>query len=298
MVAKRKASEVVAAVAEDYVIDWWAQPRRAFKRGFLAYTPGRSGPAGAAKRRAAIGVTVEDPAGADATPIPAASFEEIGVLPSWLKQALKEGGCHKPIPIQAQAVPIALAGQNLAGITSATPADRATTYLLPAIVHTEDQSPLSADEPGPVTLILAPTREIVQQIAAEAARLLKFSSRSSRHAKGLRIACVHEGGSRKEQLAQLGAHGAHLVVGTPERLHEMGMQEQVSFLRVTFLVLDGTDAMWRLGVWDQVESISSWIRPERQTLILTSQRRPKGLAELEGKLCFAGGTPVKISESW
>ncbi|CAE8664507.1 unnamed protein product, partial [Polarella glacialis] len=145
---KRKAADEVhhSSASE---MDWRAQPRRPFKRVFVPYNPEAvdmaGGAAAVAARRKALGVDlIDDPAGEDATAPPFESFEELGVLPPWLLQALRDDGFTEPSPMQAQALPVALSGQNT--IVVGADAERATqagVYLLPAILQAIDQPLLS-----------------------------------------------------------------------------------------------------------------------------------------------------------
>jgi len=290
MGTKRK---VVAEAAEAAVVDWRSYARRPFKRGFIPYCA-RTSAAEAAKRRTAAGIElVQDAAGFETTPAPLEAFEELGVLPPWAKEALAELECLEPTPIQAMALPIIIAGQSFIG--QAPPGSgQALSFLLPGVVHIEDQPPLEELDPGPIVLAVAPTRERAAQIALEASKLLDKSSRSRFHPGGLRSACLHEGGTRKEQLKQLGPSGTHIVVGTPGRVHDLASKDQLPLLRVTFLVIEGLDQILELGLGDQLREISSWVRPERQMAIF-SATWSKEASELAGELCFPGGSPVHVS---
>lgn len=106
--------------------------------------------------------------------------------------------------------------------------------------------------------------------------------------------CLHEGGSRKEQLTELGPCGAHFVVGTPKRIHDMANKDQLSLLRVTYLILDGADRMLTAGLQEEVVGLAAWVRPEHQTAIF-SATWPRPLHELASRLCFAGGDPVRFA---
>lgn len=274
-------------------IDWTTQPRRPFKRGFVPYGLGTHTVAEAKKRRKAIGIgQIEDPAGEDATPPPIDAFEELGVLPPWLLEALRDDERYEPWPMQAQTLPIAAAGQNIIGIAR-TGCGQAASYLLPGIVHIDDQPPLTDEEPGPVVLILTSSQESAAKVWDEAKSLLRYSSRGD-SGGGLRAVNVSGGGSRKEKLEELTAAGAHIVMGTPKRLHDMAMKEQISLLRVTYFVLDGAGSMLDLGFLKEVQEIAGWVRPERQTLLF-STTWPKAMHELSLELCRAGGQPVRIN---
>merc|ERR1719265_2391815 len=87
----------------------------------------------------------EDPLGTEMTPPMVESFEGLGALPHWMLDALREDGCYEPTPLQQQALPIALAGQNMAVVAKAG-SGQAMAYLLPAAVHMEDQPPISEED--------------------------------------------------------------------------------------------------------------------------------------------------------
>lgn len=94
-------------------------------------------------------------------PAPSMFFEEGGFPDYAMKEILKQGFPH-PTPIQAQGWPIALSGRDLVGIAQ-TGSGKTLAYILPAIVHIINQPRLLRDE-GPIVLVLAPTRELAQQI--------------------------------------------------------------------------------------------------------------------------------------
>lgn len=284
---------VNAEAAEPYVVDWRAQERRPFRRGFMVYGPGEADPEQVFEQRRELGISVvEDPAGEDATPPPAESFEELGVLPPWLLETLQQSERVEPSPLQAQALPIALAGQNL--VVNARPSlGQAAALLILAAVHMEDQPPLAGEDPGPVVLLLTHTQELAAQVAQEADSLLRLSKRSTKHPKGFRCVNVSGGGARSEKLKELGSAGAHIVVGTPKRVHDMASKEQISLLRVTLLALDGVERVLELGHAKEVGDLAGWVRPERQTVLLASTW-PRPAAELSKELCFSGGPPVHI----
>ncbi|CAK0884226.1 unnamed protein product, partial [Prorocentrum cordatum] len=172
---KRKAEGAAAGrAAEPYKVDWRTQERRPFRRGFIGYGPCGVAPAAAVKRRKKLGIdSVEDPAGEDATPLPLESFEAAGVVPGWLLEALQEADRFEPSPIEAQALPIVLAGQNLIAVVAGGASKEAAggtgsaAYLVPAAVHAEDQAALEEEDPGPIVLVLA-AQDLCARIAAEA----------------------------------------------------------------------------------------------------------------------------------
>lgn len=94
-------------------------------------------------------------------PEPVLSFEEAG-FPDYVMTELRKMGFKSPTAIQSQGWPIALSGRDMVGIAS-TGSGKTLSYILPAIVHINNQSRLIRGD-GPIALILAPTRELAQQI--------------------------------------------------------------------------------------------------------------------------------------
>lgn len=281
--------------AEPYVVDWRTQARRPFKRGFIPYG-GDSlvSSEQLEEHRNAIGVSiVEDPVGDDVTPPPVESFEELGASPPWLLEGLREVELLEPTPLQGQALPVALAGQNLVAVARQGAGQDVASVVL-AAVHVEDQPPLAPGDVGPIVLVLTTSQELAGKFAEEANRLLKLSQRSAKHKKGVRCVNVSGGGARSEKLKELGNAGAHIIVGTPKRVHDMASKEQISLLRITLLILDGVDRVLELGFAKEVGNLSGWVRPERQT-VLFAGTWPRPAAELAKELCFTGGPPVHIS---
>jgi len=301
MVAKRKASawlDEEAEEADSYSVDWWTECRRPFRRGFVPYGPGVAPVAEAVLRRKRLGLEImREPTGEGMTPCPLDSFEEVGVLHPWLLEALRDDGCYEPTALQAQALPIVLAGQNLLAIAEAG-MGQAATYLLAGSVHAADQAPLSEEDPGPIVLVLVATQELAERAVTEAESLLRHSDRCDRHPEGLRAVNVSGGGTRSGKLEQLGLQGPHFVVGTPQRVHDMASKGQLSLLRVTFLILEGADRMIELGCLAEVRDLASWVRPERQVaLFATAWPPPREVENLAAELCDAGGQPVQFSAS-
>lgn len=94
-------------------------------------------------------------------PEPVLNFEEAG-FPDYVMNELRKMGFKSPTPIQSQGWPIALSGRDMVGIAS-TGSGKTLSYILPAIVHINNQNRLQRGD-GPIALILAPTRELAQQI--------------------------------------------------------------------------------------------------------------------------------------
>ncbi|CAK8999434.1 unnamed protein product [Durusdinium trenchii] len=265
-----------------------------FKRAFLPYDPDAVEAAGGVERvsarRKALGISIENPAGEDTTAPPLQKLTELP-LPNWLAEAIRWEQLDEAATasaIQAQLLPIVLAGENAILVSEAKSGAEAFVYLMLASLQVSDQDPLTEEEPGPIALVLADTQDTSASIADAAKKLFQYSDGETTGVK--RAANLSGGGSRAEKLREMTGEGAHLVVGTPKRIHDLATKYQVSLLRVTLLVLDGLDYMEP----EALRELSSWIRPERQTLMFCNSWTPE-LHELAGELCLAGGLPVKVT---
>lgn len=232
---------------------------------------------------------IEVDAGAADYCAPVERFEDITVFPEYLQQQLVELDFDKPLPIQAQALPIVLAGHDLIGIAR-TGSGKTLAFLLPAIVHIEAQEPVSFYHSTPITLVLAPTRELVAQIAQEAAKLCENSTQGA-HPRGIWAREVY-GGKQREAQAQK-AKGCAIMAATPGRLTDFIQTGDVSLERVTYFVLDEADRMLDLGFLGDIQSFSSKIRKDRQMLFF-SATWPAEVSELATSLCKNSEEPVTI----
>ncbi|KAL3197752.1 hypothetical protein MRX96_044741 [Rhipicephalus microplus] len=196
-------------------------------------------------------------------PKPVTSFGHLGFDESLLK-AIRKAEYTQPSPIQAQGVPVALSGRDMIGIAK-TGSGKTAAFIWPLLTHIMDQRELAPGE-GPIGLILAPTRELAQQIYLEAKRFGKVY--------GVAAACCFGGGSKWEQSKAL-QEGAEIVVATPGRMIDMIKMKATNLERVTFLVLDEADRMFDMGFEPQVRSICDHVRPDRQTLMFSATFKRK-----------------------
>ncbi|XP_068208927.1 ATP-dependent RNA helicase DDX42 [Palaemon carinicauda] len=196
-------------------------------------------------------------------PKPVTSFGHFGFDEALMK-AIRKSEYTQPTPIQSQSVPIALSGRDAIGIAK-TGSGKTAAFIWPMLVHIMDQRELAPDE-GPIGLILAPTRELAQQIYTEARRFGKVYN--------IQVVCAYGGGSKWEQSKALEA-GAEIVVATPGRMIDMIKMKATNLQRVTFLVLDEADRMFDMGFEPQVRSICDHVRPDRQTLLFSATFKRK-----------------------
>lgn len=196
-------------------------------------------------------------------PNPVTSFGHFGFDESLIK-AIRKSEYTQPTPIQAQAVPAALSGRDIIGIAK-TGSGKTAAFIWPMLVHILDQKELAPGD-GPIGLILAPTRELSQQIYMEAKKFGKVYN--------VRVCCCYGGGSKWEQSKALEG-GAEIVVATPGRMIDLIKMKATNLQRVTFLVLDEADRMFDMGFEPQVRSICNHVRPERQTLLFSATFKKK-----------------------
>ena len=200
-------------------------------------------------------------------PKPVSSFDEAS-FPDYVLTEIKKAGFDKPTPIQAQGWPMALKGRDMVGLAE-TGSGKTCAFLLPAIVHINAQPYLERGD-GPIVLVLAPTRELAQQIEQESKKF-GYSSR-------IQSTCVYGGASKGPQIGKL-RKGVEICIATPGRLLDLLNMGATNLRRVTYLVLDEADRMLDMGFEPQIKTILSQIRPDRQTL-LWSATWPKEVAQI------------------
>jgi len=152
---------------------------------------------------------------------------------------IEKKGFAKPFPIQCQALPAIMNGRDVIGIAE-TGSGKTLAYMLPMIRHIRDQRELEEGD-GMVGLVMAPTRELAQQIHKETKAFAK--------ACGLRVACVYGGANVAGQLSEL-KKGAEIVVCTPGRMIDVLTTSNgkiTNLKRCSYIVLDEADRMLDMG---------------------------------------------------
>jgi len=167
-------------------------------------------------------------------------------------------------PVQAASLPIALAGQDV--IVQAKTGSGKTAAFALALLATLDQASKAVQ-----ALVLCPTRELADQVAAEVRRL----ARSEDNIKTL-VLCG--GAPMHTQRASL-EHGAHIVVGTPGRIIDHLTRGTLDLSGLKTLVLDEADRMLDMGFHDDIATIAKQCPKTRQTLLF-SATYPEGIAQL------------------
>ncbi|KAH7935193.1 probable ATP-dependent RNA helicase DDX5 [Rhipicephalus sanguineus] len=250
--------------------DWDQIQPRPFEKNIYREHPTTASRSAAAvdDYRRANGVVIVKGRGPVANPI--LDFEEARSFPDDLVDAVrKERNGGTPTCIEAQCWPIVLSGRDFLGVVQAG-SSKTHAYVVPAIAHSLSfQRPPNTGD-GPLVVVLAPSRELVQQI--------HHLFRDLGQSLGLRSVCVHSGVAKGTQYAEL-ALGCDVCIGTPGRLLEFVTEQRLKLFSCTFLVVDGADRMLAMGLEREVAKIAQQIRPDRQTVMWVGSW-PKGTRRL------------------
>jgi ATP-dependent RNA helicase DeaD len=196
----------------------------------------------------------------------AITFKDLALNESLLK-ILNEVGYESPSPIQAETIPILLAGRDIIG-QAQTGTGKTAAFALPLI------SNLDLKQKDPQLLVLAPTRELAIQVAEA---FQKYAT----YIKGFHVLPVYGGQDFRGQIRAL-ERGVHVVVGTPGRVMDHMRRGTLKLGNLKALVLDEADEMLRMGFIDDVE----WIleqTPEDRQIALFSATMPQQIRRIATK---------------
>ena len=208
-------------------------------------------------------------------------FDMLGLEPRLIAQ-LAEQGITDPTPIQAQAIPHALNGRDVMGLAQ-TGTGKTAAFGLPMA----DMLLKAGKKPDPKTvrgLILAPTRELANQIADNLKAYV--------HGTPVKVNIVVGGVSLRNQITRL-ARGTDLLVATPGRLIDLLDQRALTLSETQFLVLDEADQMLDLGFIHSLRKIAALLPAQRQTMLF-SATMPKQMGEIADAYLT---DPVKVQVS-
>jgi ATP-dependent RNA helicase RhlB len=178
-------------------------------------------------------------------------------LDAGILRGLSEAGFTFCTPIQAEALPIALQGRDVAG-QAQTGTGKTAAYLVAALHHLLRHPP-DPDQPprGPQVLILAPTRELAVQIHNDAQRLAAFTD--------FRLGLAYGGTGYQQQREQIAA-GVDILIGTPGRLIDYFKQRVFDLKAISVVVLDEADRMFDLGFIKDIRFLLRRMPPPEQRL--------------------------------
>ena len=194
-------------------------------------------------------------------------FDMLGLAPA-LNAALKRANFSEPTPIQNQAIPLALEGHDILGLAQ-TGTGKTLAFGIP-LVNALLPDPNKPKSKTAKALILAPTRELVNQIA-DSLRVLTKNTH-------LRVVTVVGGQSIGRQINQL-SRGTDILVATPGRLIDLMERGAVDLSAARNLVLDEADQMLDMGFIHALRQIAPHLGTPRQTMLF-SATMPKPMEEL------------------
>lgn len=184
-------------------------------------------------------------------PKPLRNWAEAG-LPSEVLDVIIKIGYKEPTPIQRQAIPIGLQNRDIIGVAE-TGSGKTAAFLIPLLVWITSLPKIQSNEDqdsGPYAIIMAPTRELAQQIEEET---VKFGQ-----LLGIRTVSVIGGASREEQGLKLRL-GVEVVIATPGRLLDVLENRYLSLDQCTYVILDEADRMLDMGFEPEVQKVLEYI---------------------------------------
>jgi ATP-dependent RNA helicase DDX23/PRP28 len=166
-------------------------------------------------------------------------------FPEIVMRAISSAGYDDPSPIQRQAIPVGLAKRDIIGIAE-TGSGKTAAFLIPLLCYLLQLPPEHLKRTaleGPLAIIMAPTRELAQQIEEECIKLAKYTN--------FETVCIVGGQSIEEQGFKL-RKGVHIAIGTPGRLCDCLQNNYLVLNQCNYVVLDEADRMVDMGFEGQV----------------------------------------------
>jgi len=190
-------------------------------------------------------------------------FSELGLSPEILK-AVAKLGFEQAAPIQAEAIPVLMAGKDIVG-QSQTGSGKTAAFAIPAVEKVDPN--IRATQ----ILILCPTRELAVQVSEEVHKLAFFK-------RGVHALPIYGGQSYERQYMGL-RQGGHIVIGTPGRVMDHMRRGTLRLDKLKMVILDEADVMLNMGFRDDIETILQDAPKERQTVFF-SATMPKPIRDL------------------
>jgi superfamily II DNA/RNA helicase len=182
------------------------------------------------------------------------TFASLGIDKD-IVDALETKGITSPFPIQQEAIPLALTGQDIIG-QAKTGTGKTFGFGLPLIQSLGTNPTLGAK-----ALVVVPTRELAIQVAEDL--VLACSNRTTK------VATLVGGRAYEGQIAEIDA-GAQIIVGTPGRIIDLSKQKKLDLGNIQFMVLDEADEMLDLGFLPDVERLFAYTPADRQTMLFSA----------------------------
>ncbi|MFN4328986.1 MAG: DEAD/DEAH box helicase [Limnobacter sp.] len=203
---------------------------------------------------------------ADDAELAKVTFADFGLHPT-IQKAIDEQGYVKPTPIQAKAIPVVLTGVDVMGAAQ-TGTGKTAGFSLPILNRL---MPLATDSTSPArhpvrALMLAPTRELADQVASNVNTYAKYTP--------LRSTMIYGGVDMNPQIQAL-RRGVEIVIATPGRLLDHVQQKTINLSQVQVLVLDEADRMLDMGFLPDLQRIINLLPKTRQNLMFSATFSPE-----------------------
>ncbi len=186
-------------------------------------------------------------------------FEDLK-LNRQILNAIEDLGFEKPTEIQSKVIPVAMAGHDLFGIAQ-TGTGKTLAFVAPLVMKIK-----FAQGNDPRALILAPTRELVLQIAENFKALAKYTD--------LRAATLYGGVGPKSQIEEV-EKGVDLIISTPGRFLDLYSKSYINTKQIKTLILDEADKMMDMGFVPQIRSILEVVPRKRQNMLFSATMADK-----------------------
>ena len=172
-----------------------------------------------------------------------------------IHKAVERMGFAEMTEIQEKTIPVMLAGRDVIA-KAPTGTGKTCAFGIPVAEH------IDPEKKYPQAVIMAPTRELAQQIAEELTELTYFMPE-------VQVACVYGGANMEKQAKRL-AEGCQIVVATPGRLMDHYKHRTIDISHVTQIVLDEADEMLNMGFSESINSIFENVPEDRNTLLFSA----------------------------
>ena len=183
------------------------------------------------------------------------TFEDFKIKKQ-IQNAIADLGFEKPTPIQIESYSTILAGFDFVGIAQ-TGTGKTIAYLLPIL-----QDLKYSDQPHPRVLIMAPTRELVIQIAEQIEKLTTYLS--------VRVLGVYGGTNNINPQKRAIAEGVDILVGTPRRVYDLALSNVLRLKSIKKLVIDEVDIMLDFGYKTQLKNIFELLPTKRHNILFSA----------------------------
>jgi len=191
-------------------------------------------------------------------PIEVNEWDDIEGIPQQVLRGIYGYGFDKPSPIQKRAILPILHGKDI--IAQAQSGTGKTGCFTVSLLSTLNPDALPNDTHA---LILAPTRELAQQI-------FNVLQSLGAHVSGLRLKLLYGGTSIESDVKSLRESAPHIIVGCPGRVHDMMRRKAIDTSKINILVLDEADEMLSVGFKDQVYNIFQFLRRDVQVALFSA----------------------------